>query len=138
MNAHPFSLPADPLIGYFLPMGEVKSTSGATSYLEAKPSSTMDASDYFRSLAEEWKHDTGHLSLISKRVSHPSYKRILRMGNAAVPLILEELQRRPGHWFHALITLADDNPVPADFDGTVEDAAAIWVNWGVDQGLIRR
>ena len=106
-------------------------------FLQSVPTSTENIEEYFRKLADKWQRDTGHLSLISQRVSHPAYRRIIRMGGAAVPMILEDLQRVPGHWFHALITLADDNPIPSDFDGTIEDAAALWVDWGVDKGLIR-
>jgi len=136
MNGLALQLPVDPPSGYYLTLGEVKATGSGASYVQAKPSSTVEVAKYFRGLANEWRRDTGHMSLMSQRVNHPAYKRILRMGNAAVPLILEELQRRPGHWFHALITLADDNPVPPDFNGTVEDAAALWIAWGQDNNLI--
>ena len=105
-------------------------------FLEAEPSPTLSVADVFRDLANKWRRDTGHLSLISQRVKHPAYKRVLLMGSDAVPLILEEMRDRPDHWFHALITLTDDNPVPFDFNGTVEDAAALWVAWGQDNGLI--
>ena len=38
-------------------------------------------------------------------VMHPSYQRIIGMGEDAIPLILNELDRQPDHWFWALHSL---------------------------------
>lgn len=121
----------------YFPINDVQASADYGRFVQSVPTSTENIEDYFQKLVDEWRRDTAHLSLISQRVSHPAYKRILRMGGAAIPLILEDIQYVPGHWFHALITLADDNPVPSDFDGTIEEAAALWVDWGVHKGLIR-
>lgn len=117
-------------------IGGIEPSSKYADFLETIPTSTVNVSDYFRSLADEWKRDTGHLSLISQRINHPAYKRIIRMGRTAIPLILEEMQRSPGHWFHALTMLADSNPVPPDFDGTVDGAAELWITWGRSEKII--
>ena len=97
---------------------------------------TVEFELHFRSLVETWKRDTSHLSLVSLRVSHPAYKGIISMGRQALPLILAELDEKPDHWFHALWILADENPVPTGFSGTVKEAAALWVAWGQEKKLI--
>lgn len=94
-----------------------------------RPTASIDEGSLFRRLAEEWKTDTSHLSLISQRIRHDSYRRILRMAGA-VDLILAEIEREPDHWFHALMLLTGENPVPRNFDGTVTEAAKLWVDWG--------
>src|SRR5437667_12484653 len=49
----------------------------------------------FTVLAEEWARATRHLSLVQKKIVHPAYFRIVGMGEAAVPLLLEALRDRP-------------------------------------------
>ncbi len=88
----------------------------------------------FRLLAEQWRVDTQHLSQISKKVIHPSYLRIIGMGEAAVPLILEELRDRPAHWFAALQSTTNANPVsPGSSPAASRDA---WLAWGRGHGFI--
>jgi hypothetical protein len=119
------------------PTAEAKPSADYRDFLQSVPTSTVKASEYFRSLAKEWNRETGHLSLISQRVTHPAYRRIIRMGGTAVPLILEEMRRSPtSHWFHALVILADENPIPQNFNGTVAEAVALWVAWGRQHKLI--
>lgn len=97
---------------------------------------TIAIESYFRSRVMKWKQDTSHLSLVSLRITHPAYREIVLMGRQALPLILAELEEEPDHWFHALMTLADENPVPAGFSGSVSEAAALWVEWGRSRKLI--
>ena len=95
------------------------------------PTSSISPAARFARLVREWKHDTSHLSLISQRISHPAYRQILRMDpEIVVPLILDEMEREPGHWFHALMLLTGENPVPRTFRGTVSEAAEYWIRWG--------
>jgi putative addiction module CopG family antidote len=61
----------------------------------------------FTVLAEEWARATRHLSLVQKKIIHPAYFRIVGMGEAAVPLLLEALRDRPAHWFAALQAIAN-------------------------------
>lgn len=90
----------------------------------------------FNELAETWRRQKGGISSISKKVSLPAYLRIIRLGSPVIPLLLEELQRRPDHWFVALEVLANENPVReserADFNQTV----AAWLRWGRERGYI--
>ncbi len=90
----------------------------------------------FRELAQTWRRQKGGISSISRKVSIPSYLRIIGLGSEIIPLILEELQRQPDHWFVALEALTNANPVSesehADFNQTV----AAWLRWGRERGHI--
>jgi hypothetical protein len=41
----------------------------------------------------------------------PAHQQIIGMGNEAIPLILDELQREEDHWFWALNAITGDVPV---------------------------
>ena len=88
----------------------------------------------FRELADEWRRATGAMSIISKKIMHPAYQRIMAKGPDVLPLILRELRCRPGYWFWALSSITGENPVrpEATFDQAVED----WLNWGRNRNLI--
>ena len=88
----------------------------------------------FEILAEQWRQDTLHLSQISKKVAHPAYFRIMGMGEAVVPLLLEALRDKPSHWFAALQATANVNPV-ADGANPVQ-AREAWLRWGKSNGLV--
>jgi hypothetical protein len=56
----------------------------------------------FHKLAKTWKEETAYLSSVTTMANHPAYQEIIKMGWPVVPLILQELQRKPDHWFWAL------------------------------------
>ena len=65
---------------------------------------------------------------------HPAYQRIIGMGWAVVPLLLNELQRQPDHWFWALQAITGEEP--ARGTETLQAAAEAWLNWGREPGLL--
>jgi hypothetical protein len=90
----------------------------------------------FRELVDEWQADVAPLSSTTARVQHPSYRKIVALGPAAVPLLLRELERRPNHWFAALRSLTGADPVaPADRGHLVLMAGA-WIKWGRERGYL--
>ena len=89
----------------------------------------------FTVLAEEWARATRHLSLVQKKIIHPAYFRIVGMGEAAVPLLLEALRDRPAHWFAALQAIANVDPSPPEANPSA--AREAWLEWGRSQGLIK-
>ncbi len=90
----------------------------------------------FEALEKKWKRETRHLSLVSKKIAHPSYLRIIGMGEPAIPLLLESLRDRPSHWFAALQAVA--NADPCRIDATPADARIAWLEWGASNGYIDR
>jgi hypothetical protein len=88
----------------------------------------------FTALAKEWHRDTQHLSQISKKVAHPAYLRIVGMGEAAVPLLLEALRDNPAYWFVALKSITNVDPAP-DVQNPSSTREA-WLRWGRAEGLI--
>jgi len=75
------------------------------------------------------------MSSITQMAIHPSYQRIIGMGQPAVPLILKELQQNPSYWFWALGAITGQNP--AEKAGTFDEVVEAWLKWGRAKGYIR-
>ncbi|MDB5354304.1 MAG: hypothetical protein JWN24_757 [Phycisphaerales bacterium] len=88
----------------------------------------------FKALTESWQAQRGPDSSISRLSMHPAYQRIIGMGDAAVPLILRELERKPDHWFWALNAITGADPVPEASRGILREMAAAWLKWGHENG----
>ncbi|NET62495.1 MAG: hypothetical protein F6K47_42285, partial [Symploca sp. SIO2E6] len=56
----------------------------------------------FKHLVQQWKAETRFLSSTHQMVLHPAYQQIIGMGEAAVPLLLRELEKKSGRWFWAI------------------------------------
>jgi len=91
---------------------------------------------HFHDLADWWYEATDAMSSLDDKANHDAYRRIIAMGDAAVPYILEDLRDRGGHWFRALRTITGASPVPADMAGSVRLAKEAWLRWGRENGLI--
>jgi len=95
---------------------------------------TPELTRRFSELAQQWRRETAAYSVVHKKVLHPAYQRIIGMGPTAIPLILRELQREPGHWFWALNAITGEDPAtPAS---TFSEAVAAWMNWGREHGYL--
>ncbi|MCA1789688.1 MAG: hypothetical protein LC667_07475 [Thioalkalivibrio sp.] len=90
----------------------------------------------FEQLAEQWREETGHMSSAISITQHPAYLRIIAMGPAVVPLILDDLQRTRSLWFTALRLLTGINPVQPGDKGNVRRLANAWITWGRERGLV--
>jgi hypothetical protein len=90
--------------------------------------------DKFQKLADQWRRETRLLSASDEKILHPAYQSIIAMGWSAVPLVLQELQSRRGHWFWALRFMADVNPVPEG--ANIDQARSAWLAWGRQKGLL--
>lgn len=88
----------------------------------------------FAMLAEQWRRDTMHLSVIAQKVIHPAYLRIIGMGEFAIPLLLEELRDRPSHWFVALKATSGEDPAPTGSNPL--QARDAWIEWGRRKGYL--
>lgn len=68
-----------------------------------------------------------YMSSVTDMSMHPAYQRIIGLGPAAVPLIIERLRQQPEHFFWALVAIVGvDMAAGAD---TVPHAAQTWVAW---------
>ena len=89
----------------------------------------------FDRLAEEWRHDRPRGVDVADMVMHPSYQRIIGMGEDAIPMILSELDRQPDHWFWALHSITGVDPVPEECQGNIAGMANAWLEWGRQNGF---
>ena len=103
-------------------------------FSHAVPGSAIDRE--FALNVGRWKRDTRHSSSVAKMVAHPSYRRIIGLGNAGLPLLFRELEERPDHWFVALTAMTGVDPVAPS--STFADAVKIWLAWGREKGYLDR
>lgn len=92
--------------------------------------------DRFTRLAGQWKAEAVHMSNTAQMAMLRSYQNIVGMGEPAVPMLLEELQREPDHWFWALEAITSENPVPPEANGSIDEMARAWIDWGRQKGYI--
>jgi hypothetical protein len=103
-------------------------------YSQSEPD---DIAIEFQELSKRWRRETGHQSSLTLKFMHPSYQRIMAMGKPALPLILRNLEQKPGHWFYALRFIAGQSALGvADGSETIEEASQAWLAWGRRKGHI--
>lgn len=90
----------------------------------------------FRELATKWKEDIKLTSSLTEIVLNTSYQRIIGLGPAVIPLVLQDLQDNGGHWFWALEALSGENPVNDENAGRVKKMTQAWLEWGKENGFI--
>ena len=91
----------------------------------------------FQECAAAWKRETWHLSNAGQIAKHPDYRRIIDMGEPAIPLILDDLREKSNHWFIALSEIANETPHIAERDkGDMRAISEAWIQWGKDKGYI--
>jgi hypothetical protein len=98
--------------------------------------SRPDLERTFRELAGTWRDNTRFLSSVPDRVMHPAYQRIIGLGPAVVPLLLEDLERQPTHWFWALKAITGEDPVAREDAGAIRKMADAWLEWGRQRGYV--
>ncbi|NJQ96627.1 MAG: hypothetical protein HC784_00755 [Hydrococcus sp. CSU_1_8] len=115
-------------------MEKTYKTSGLNATFSYPILATAEIEATFLELAEQWRRETGMMSLITKMSMHPAYQRIIGMGQAVVPLILRELEQEPDHWFWALQAITGANPVKSEQRGRLKQMAEAWIQWGRENG----
>ena len=89
------------------------------------------AAEKFNRLAKEWKEETGHFPKVYSRVTHATYRKIIKMEEIAIPFILKEFERGEyEHWLWALSLITGENPIPREATGNVKAMAQAWIQWG--------
>lgn len=90
----------------------------------------------FVTLARQWKEACVFLSSTSAMVAHPAYQSIIELGQPAVPLLLQELEKEPVHWFEALKAITGEDPVARKDWGNISAMTSAWLAWGRSQNLV--
>ena len=96
------------------------------------PMETLE--ERFRRLEATWIAEVGHLSSSKALGNHPAFQEIVRMGEAVVPLMLQDLQERPRLWVWALPEITGADPVPASDGGNIAKMSEAWLRWGRANG----
>lgn len=91
----------------------------------------------FLTLKARWEAETAVISSISEIVTHPAYQQIIGMGPIAIPLILSEMKKKPGHWFWALKSITGEDPVKPEQRGRMKEMTEAWLRWGKNQGYCK-
>ena len=94
----------------------------------------------FHSLVAQWHAERSELAWVSEMAICPAYQKIIGMGISAVPLILQQMEveyPEPDHWFWALRSITDFDPVPNEDRGDILKMAAAWISWGKLTGYAR-
>ena len=98
-------------------------------------STRLDSSQArFSRLEAAWRQETQFCSTLLEIVTNPNYQQIIGMGRCAVPYILAELAREPGHWFWALKAITTEDPVADTDRGNLERMTQTWLIWGARNG----
>ncbi len=88
----------------------------------------------FSLLSAKWKKETGLLSNVTKKCTHPAYQQIIGMGWEALPLILRDLKESKADWFWALTAITGANPISAEIAGNITQMTEAWLQWARAKG----
>src|SRR5574343_1274585 len=88
----------------------------------------------FKKLTARWQQETALVSSPSKIAMHDAYQRTIGLGPAVLPLVFEELERRPHWWFWALRALTGADPVTDEQRGDLTAMRDAWLLWREENG----
>ncbi len=105
--------------------GERKSTSS---------SKQVELEAAFQALVKQWREENHGVSSTNQISMHSAYQQIIGMGDAVIPLLLRELEKKSGQWFWALKSIAREDPVPPENRGKTKEMIKAWLDWGRQRG----
>ena len=76
----------------------------------------------FIAAKDKWNAETMYSSSVTEIISNDSFQEIVAMGNAAIPFIIDELEKKPSVLVWALNIITDKRTT-----GTITDACKKWV-----------
>ena len=88
----------------------------------------------FSLLSTKWKNETGLLSNVTKKCTHPAYQQIIGMGWEVLPLILRDLKESSADWFWALTAITGANPISEEIAGNITRMTEAWLQWARAKG----
>jgi len=90
----------------------------------------------FDELKNIWLEETKDYSKIRHIIAHPSYEDIIDIGPSVLPMIIADLKEGVRadppiihNWFFALQKLTNENPVPVNEWGNLQQMAQRWIFW---------
>jgi hypothetical protein len=95
---------------------------------------TNELKQVFDALVAEWRKETGKTSSSTEMAMHPAYQKIIGLGEAAIPLLLNELENKTGRWFWALKAITREDPVAPENRGRTKIMIKAWLDWGKEKG----
>ena len=93
----------------------------------------------FKELEAEWWDGTMFLSNPNKILAHPAYRKIVGLGEPALPIILRSLksQESGAFLFYALADISGEwVDIPEEHRGKIDKIIDLWLEWGKAKGLI--
>ena len=135
MNAMPWrGLAADPNARYNASYAMQISTKPKIGHYDATSSDDVEV---FYSALQKWKSETYFLSSPSEILSHPSIKVIVKLGSAALPLVLDEIKYRPSILVGVLEEICGEVPYSAHDSGNIRRICEAWIAWGERNGSLQ-
>jgi hypothetical protein len=98
----------------------------------ALPAETLE--QRFRRLEAAWLADTKVLSSYTRIVNHPAFGEIVSLGDAVIPIMLRDLDKRPSLWVWALPRITGENPVNDEDAGNIAKMTQAWLQWARGKG----
>lgn len=92
--------------------------------------------ELFQDFMMKWRKETRASSSVVDKSMNQYYQYIIGLGKPAIRFILEELSRKPDHWFWALRSISRENPVHPEDAGDIAKMAESWLSWGKQKGYI--
>jgi hypothetical protein len=89
----------------------------------------------FNKLLKQWRKETSFHSSLGEIFTNEAYQKIIDMRYEVLPLILRELQKKPGHWFYALEQIVGHDV--ADGAKNFADARSAWLEWGYKNNYLK-
>lgn len=103
-------------------------------FAKALETNAEEIEQNFVQLVNQWRRETRGISSTTELTMHPAYQQIIAMGEAVIPLLLRELEKRSGQWFMALKAITGEDPVSPEFKGRTQEMIKAWLEWGRKKG----
>lgn len=98
----------------------------------------FEASIYneFESLKEDWlagiRFDSGYHNL----VNHPSYLKIISMGEIIIPILVRDMINNRIPWFYALEDITGEDPIREESIGRLDELIQDWTDWAEENSYV--
>ena len=95
----------------------------------------IEIAERFDELMGQWREESLLCSSATAIISSPAYRQIVEMGWQAVPFIIDELRKKPDHWYSALREITGEDPVAPKHQGNLVLMAKDWLKWARERQI---